>query len=375
MSNWIRAISALNPWTPFYIFDVKQAKRIAQHFKTMFPTVQPYYAMKCNTHSHLLTTLHQEGYGFDCASIEEVKTVSRLFYRDPTPPKVIFANPVKIPDHIVGCRDYGYHMYTADSLSEIDKIITIDPDAQILLRIKVDDRHSRCPMSKKFGYPTDTLALESLRDNLTDRHHPHLSGLAFHVGSACQSPDSYRQALIGCQRVRDHIPQIGHTIDIGGGFLPRCDQTFGKIGQIVDEFTRRWPDYRLISEPGRFLATRPFSLYVKIVGLNGTRIHINSSIYGDFNCKLYDGYHPTPDYVHLDDGTDLEVETQSQYDIYGITCDGADVICEGATLPKHLRVGDLLVFKDMGAYTMAGGSTFNGFPKAIVHHTSENFLS
>jgi Pyridoxal-dependent decarboxylase, C-terminal sheet domain len=46
--------------------------------------------------------------------------------------------------------------------------------------------------------------------------------------------------------------------------------------------------------------------------------------------------------------------------IFGPTCDSIDVICRSVLLPT-LKVGDWLYFTNMGAYTMAAASSFNGF--------------
>lgn len=46
--------------------------------------------------------------------------------------------------------------------------------------------------------------------------------------------------------------------------------------------------------------------------------------------------------------------------VFGPTCDSIDVIARSVLLPK-LKVGDWLYFNNMGAYTMAAASSFNGF--------------
>lgn len=46
--------------------------------------------------------------------------------------------------------------------------------------------------------------------------------------------------------------------------------------------------------------------------------------------------------------------------IFGPTCDSIDVISRSVLLPK-LHIGDWLYFTNMGAYTMAAASSFNGF--------------
>jgi ornithine decarboxylase len=47
--------------------------------------------------------------------------------------------------------------------------------------------------------------------------------------------------------------------------------------------------------------------------------------------------------------------------IWGPTADSHDVILQNVMLPE-LHVGDWLVWKDMGAYTLALSNTFNGLP-------------
>jgi ornithine decarboxylase len=46
--------------------------------------------------------------------------------------------------------------------------------------------------------------------------------------------------------------------------------------------------------------------------------------------------------------------------VFGPTCDSIDVLARGVLLRK-LKVNDWLYFENMGAYTMAASSSFNGF--------------
>ena len=46
--------------------------------------------------------------------------------------------------------------------------------------------------------------------------------------------------------------------------------------------------------------------------------------------------------------------------LWGPTCDGSDLVQECCLLPE-LACGDWLVFRDVGAYTITVGGTFNGF--------------
>ena len=53
--------------------------------------------------------------------------------------------------------------------------------------------------------------------------------------------------------------------------------------------------------------------------------------------------------------------------MWGPTCDGLDCVLPQVSLPD-LSPGAWLYFPNMGAYTMAAGSTFNGMPRPRVHH-------
>lgn len=111
--------------------------------------------------------------------------------------------------------------------------------------------------------------------------------------------------------------------------------------------------------------------------------YINDGVYGAFNNLLFD--HATvrprklrgalcPQHRDLVDGINtLRVaeeeegvcapQDESLYasTVFGPTCDSMDVLSRGVLLPK-MDVGDWMYFQNMGAYTSAAASTFNGFP-------------
>jgi len=46
--------------------------------------------------------------------------------------------------------------------------------------------------------------------------------------------------------------------------------------------------------------------------------------------------------------------------LFGMTCDGLDIIAKSMSVPKEMKVGDWLCFSGMGSYTYGPRSTFNG---------------
>ena len=56
--------------------------------------------------------------------------------------------------------------------------------------------------------------------------------------------------------------------------------------------------------------------------------------------------------------------------MFGQTCDGLDVLSQSELLPK-LDVDDLVYSENIGAYSNASATWFNGFPPARVVHAQE----
>ena len=91
-------------------------------------------------------------------------------------------------------------------------------------------------------------------------------------------------------------------------------------------------------------------------------LYINDGVYGSFNCLLYD--HATVDVEMVEELGDTETAVRS---VWGPTCDGLDCVLPEVELPD-LEIGAWLYFRNMGAYTLAAGSTFNGMPRPGVTH-------
>jgi len=57
--------------------------------------------------------------------------------------------------------------------------------------------------------------------------------------------------------------------------------------------------------------------------------------------------------------------------VFGPTCDALDVISMAETLPDDLALGDLLYSENIGAYSRASSTYFNGFPPAKTIHINQ----
>ena len=95
--------------------------------------------MKCNNEPMLVDYLAKHGLGFDCASKGEIQTILNLGV---PPERIIFANPCKQASHIKHAAARNVSMMTFDNEQELHKIKSTYPDAQLVIRIMVDDSKS-----------------------------------------------------------------------------------------------------------------------------------------------------------------------------------------------------------------------------------------
>lgn len=354
---------------------VLSKSRIESQWQTWakaLPTIKPYYAVKCNPEPFLLKTLINKGANFDCASLREVHDVRacNTAYDMPTP-EILYAHPLKSEKDIQVIGQNHIHTTVVDSVEECDKLTKTGWQGNALVRIAVNDKDSKMPFSAKFG------ATEKELDQISRASLIPLMGISFHVGSGCENPLQYKDAIeysaeVGFAILRKygHEPKI---VDIGGGFSSD-PSAFVKMANVIQETLKKIPRNRImIAEPGRFFAQPSQDLFVKVIakknGPNGFRYVIDESLYGHFSCIPFD--HQKPAFMRIPQGSYVERPIKEAI-LFGRTCDSLDVIAKGPM--EELMVGDWLYFPLMGAYTAATASEFNGFPKPDLVEDTSNLL-
>lgn len=267
---------------------------------------------------------------------------------------IIFANPIKTPGDICLARENHISIMTFDNEAELHKIASLYPEAELLLRLKVNDVGSSCRFGDKFGCTfEEAISLIHLSKDLP----MNIIGFSFHVGSGCTNPKLYSEAIQLCRDISIETSLEVRMIDIGGGFTSRNLDLLQEISTCVNESFQEWSVPKVIAEPGRFFAETPFTLKVSVIGKNRDRIYIDDGVYGSFNNIIFDHAIPRP-LISLDTPTYM-------YTVYGRTCDSIDTL--GILELPYCNVGDIITFLNMGAYTLAAASQFNGFIPAKIY--------
>ncbi len=350
----------VDTFTVFHLFLLKQ---LHDQWREAFPTIQPYYAIKCNPDPKLIVELHQLGVRFDCASYHEVQLAISLGVPGAN---IIFANTCKKTHDMQYASAMGVHLTTVDCTSELTKIARDFKHAKVLVRIECDDPHAIIPFHGKFGAREDEWPslLETALALQVD-----LVGVAFHVGSGCSNPQMYARAIARAHAFtvlassRRYGFQL-RILDIGGGFSSpiKCD-----IAHVIRASMQEYfgSTMTVIAEPGRYFAESVCTHYTRIIGTRARghrrEVWIDDSIYGSFVDAAHGYFDAMPERVHETPRPPQNTIVAMEHEtvIYGSTCDGADVIVKMRVMPE-LHIGDWLRYHRMGAYTNALASSFNG---------------
>jgi ornithine decarboxylase len=341
------------------------------------PYVQVYYAVKANSNREIVKTLYDMGSSFDVASMPEFMIVWEIIKGMPEKErqdwiwdKIIYANTIK-PIETLKALDQYRPLVTFDNSEELKKIRQHAPHAGLVLRIRVPNTGSMVELSSKFGaHPGEAVDLidNAFAAGLV------VEGLSFHVGSQCTNFENYVQALnLAANIIKEAETRVGRRIkilDIGGGFPVRYHRGIRSLKTLtkkLDAEIRRLfpPDTEILAEPGRFLVANACTLVAKVIGKafrdGKPCYYINDGVYHTYSGQIYDHcLYPVRAF--------REGEKQISA-VFGPTCDAFDTITLSAELPE-LEIGDLVYSENIGAYSIASSTYFNGFPPAKVVHVN-----
>ncbi len=362
--------------TPLFILNHSKIRENYRTFKNHLPRVQCYYAVKANSTQQIVETLFKEGSSFDVASYNEFMQVYQYIKHFDTKDKkhfvwdkIIFSNTIKDRTTLQKIKQYK-PLVTYDNAAELKKLKDHCDTAGLVVRLKVPDTGSQVEMSSKFGAePADAQKLiqQAFDMGLT------VEGISFHVGSQCTHFDNFTSALAITSEIFNDARKKGYPlniIDIGGGFPVPYDPQVPEFQQLASllnsEFKRLFPDdIEILAEPGRFIVATAATLVSEIIGKarrdGKVFYHINDGVYHTFSGVVYD--HWIPNFSAFKKG---ENEVCA---VVGPTCDSFDKITLSAELPGNLEVGDFLLTENIGAYSTASSTKFNGFDGAKIIHT------
>lgn len=359
--------------TPFYVYDFNRVRENVNRMKQAFRVDQGrckiFYAMKANSHPVLLNMLKNLGIGIDAVSPNEVEVAIKagilpediLYtgnYESSRDLKRVFRNGVKI---------------NLDNGSSLEKLLQTGTPDMISFRINPGkgrgkyDHITTGGEKAKFGIPlADAIsAYQKALDAGIEKF-----GIHTFLGGGILDEDHFPEVVEllaeKAGTIRDKLGIKFGFFDIGGGFginyhgddrfldLEECaTKTLERFDSLMQDYDLGNP--QLYIEPGRYivgdagyLVTRVTSIkesYRKYVGIDaGFNILLRPALYGAEHSIVIDGKE------HMD--------ATEEVDVCGQICESTDIFTRNRPLPQ-VEEGDLLIFKQAGAYGNAMSMPYN----------------
>ncbi|MDH3473219.1 MAG: type III PLP-dependent enzyme [Rhodospirillales bacterium] len=366
---------SLQPSYPVYCVRPELLEAQARRFISLFPgTVL--YAVKCNPHPLVLSALYRGGIRhFDTASLPEIAQICET-YDDA---HAYFMHPVKSRAVIKSAHMvYGVRHFVIDHADELEKVLeeTRAPAGgpagaeglTIIVRLATPPAEGTLyHLAAKFGAPPKEAA-ELLHEA---GKRGCRTGLAFHVGSQCGDPKAYRQALNIVGETVEAAGAAPACVDVGGGFpasyqntdLPPLEDYMAAIRSGLKDI-KLSPTVEVFSEPGRAIVAAGCSLLTQVQLRKGDRLYINDGIYGSLSELVQVGIELPARLIRRDGAPCAETRA---FTLNGPTCDSLDVLPGTFSLPADAAEGDWIEIDQLGAYSNALSTNFNGFhPSTFV---------
>jgi ornithine decarboxylase len=361
-------VASFRPTEPLICVRPATLAATAGEFVAAFPG-QTMYAVKCNPDPAVLRALWDGGVRhFDCASIAEVELIRGMF----PAAGIYFMHPVKSRPAIAEAyRLHDVRCFVLDSAVELEKILAETShadDLDLVVRLALPPLGAVSDLSAKFGAPHDE-AVALLR---AARPRALRLGVSFHVGSQCLDPHAWRHAIALAGAVIAEAGVAVDVLDIGGGFPapypgmvpPPLGAFMAEIEASVDVLNLPMRPH-LWAEPGRALVAAGASVVVQVQGRRGDALYINDGVFGSLSDAGAPGFRYP---VRLLRPTEVP---ERGFAFWGPTCDSNDYMRGPFMLPANTREGDWIEIGQLGAYSTALRTAFNGFDRAKVVEVRE----
>jgi diaminopimelate decarboxylase len=349
---------------PLYVYEAEIIKKKYKAFASAFkvPTLKIMYACKALSNINILRYLRSLGAGLDTVSIQEVQLGLQAGY---SPSSIIFTPNCVSIEEIVEAADLGVKI-NIDNISILEHFGELRPNYPVCLRINPhimaggNSKISTGHIDSKFGISFHQLP-HALR--VVDALKIKVEGLHMHTGSEILDTEVFLNgAEILFQSAFDFKDL--EYLDFGSGFKVAYDvggmeTDIEDVGrQLSERFNAFCKTYgrnlALYFEPGKYLVSEAGTFFVKVNVVKQTTSTVFAGVDSGFNHLIrpmfYDAYHKILN-------VSRPVGRNRVYTVVGY-------ICETDTFGINRRIceiqeGDILAFKNAGAYCFAMASNYN----------------
>ena len=350
---------------PVYVYDkgkiISQFSRLKDAFKKI-DNLHINYAAKALSNINILKVIKEIGCGIDAVSIQEVELAlfagfkaDQIFYT----PSGVELNEIKKAFKLgvqINIDNISALKKIAENLSNIKIGIRINPNVKAggNLKISVGDSES------KFGL--NTYEIEKAKKIISEKNIS-VNGLHIHTGSDIEDVNSFLKACDVVFKQSEGFKDL-EFLDFGSGFKVKyfendSETDIKKLGKkLGDKFvefnSKRKNKIRMHLEPGKFLVSECGYFLTKVNYVNNrinkNFIHVNSGLNHFVRPMFYGSKHS----IENISSNSNEIKN---YSVVGYICE-TDTFSENVNLNKT-NEGDILCFKNAGAYCFSMSSNYN----------------
>lgn len=350
--------------TPVYLYDVVSIKEQYDKLKNSFgKNTRFFYAAKALTNINILKYIEKLGANLDCVSINEVKLGMKAGF--PSERILFTPNCVDLRE-IEEAMTLKVHI-NIDNISILEQFgnkygdsypifVRINPHIFAGGNYKISTGH----IDSKFG-----ISIHQMRhiERVMKSTNLKIEGLHMHTGSEIKDPEVFLQGLEIMFELAEQFPDLKY-LDMGSGFkVPYQDgemetdvaELGQKVEQAVATFTKSsGKKFQLWFEPGKFLVSKSGHFLVKANVIKQTTATVFVGVNSGFNHLIrpmfYDSY-------HVIENLSNPSGPERIYTVVGNICE-TDTFAWDRKI-NEVREGDIIVFRNAGAYGFEMSSNFN----------------
>ena len=365
--------------TPCYVYDAskikKQYDRLINSFKTV-KNLKINYAVKALSNLSILKYINYLGAGIDTVSIQEVLLGIKAGF---SPEKIIYTpNGVSIKE-IIKVSKMGVNI-NIDNLNMLEQFGSTHSEIPVCIRINPhvmaggNNKISVGHIDSKFGISIHQIPL-LLR--IVKNTNIKVNGIHMHTGSDILDIEVFIHAAEILFETASKFENL-EFIDFGSGFKvpysPGDNET--NIEELGSKLSKRFNEFcidygkelTLTFEPGKFLVSEAGNFLCSVNSIKQTTSTVFAQIDSGFNHFVRPMMYGSNHYIENISNPD---DSERFYSIVGY-------ICETDTFATNRRIsmiseGDILCFKNAGAYCFSMASNYNSRykPSEILFYNNE----
>ncbi len=361
--------------TPLYVYNTEsihtQFHKLTQAFKK---NTRFFYACKALSNINILKYINQLGAGLDCVSINEVQLGIKAGF---APDHILFTpNCIDLAE-IEAAMAFGVHI-NIDNISILEQFgnkyagtypifIRINPHIFAGGNYKISTGH----IDSKFG-----ISIHQVRhiERIINSTGIRVEGLHMHTGSEIKDVEVFVQGLEIMFELASQFPHLKY-LDMGSGFkVPYSDEEIEtdvallgrKVARALEAFEKEQnKNFELWFEPGKYLVSESGSFLVKANVIKQTTATVFVGVNSGFNHLIRPMFY---DAFHKIENLSNPKGNQRIYTVVGNICE-TDTFAWDRKI-NEVREGDILVFRNAGAYGFEMSSNFNSRlkPAEVLWH-------